>query len=313
MALTDFPPIPAELAGDAPPLTDAELDAYFGYVDEQASEAAVDPETVDEWLTTSEDDGVAESVAARVARWRITDDGAAEWALRKLAEAQAEQEELRLRAEDWTARITAWFTQASKRPAQLSAKMEALLELYALERRAETGTATLTLPSGVVSTREAKPAAGVEDDEAVAEWIDLRLTIPPSNAEAAGIARYRLWREAVDELDPSKPLVTRSAKVYAEPLRKLVRIEQQPTGVLEWTLSLSCEHEQIVTTDQGASEPAPPKNGEVVGCPACDDLTTIVAVSMKPLMAAVVVGPDGVAIPGATVKPGEIKASVKVR
>lgn len=306
MALTDFPPIPAELAGDAPPLTDDELEAYFAFIDDHAElgveGVASSLADLDEHPEDFRDD-LQPVVAAH--RFRVDEDGKAEWALRKLAAAEADVERLRLQAEDWTARITAWFQQAAKRPVQTVAYMTGQLERYALDRREETGAATLTLPSGVVSTREQKPAPQVDDDETVGA------VLRRAYSGAEGVA----WKLAVEELDGDKPLMTTTTKVYADQFKKLVRVAPHPTGVVEWTITLRCGHEELVTGHP--DEITVPEIGEVVTCPVCagDESVSepVAAVSMQPLMELAVLGPDDRPVAGAVVKPGEIKASVKVR
>ena len=142
MALPMEDPIPPELALDAEPLSEPELDAV--------------------------DQG--EHAPDSVLRWQITDDGAAEWAMRKLADVQSKVTELQSRRDGWTAKIAAWFDQAAKPLSTRAEFFTAHLESYALRRREEDGTKTLRLPSGIVSTRQPGPRVVVRDEAAFRAW-----------------------------------------------------------------------------------------------------------------------------------------------
>lgn len=142
MALPMDDPIPADLALDAEPLSEADLDAV--------------------------DQG--EHAPEAVRRWEITDDGTAEWAMRKLADVQARIAGLEARRDNWMERIAIWFEQATKPLASKAEFFTAHLSSYALRRREVDGTKTLRLPSGAVSTRQPGPKVVVRDEEAFRAW-----------------------------------------------------------------------------------------------------------------------------------------------
>lgn len=142
MALPMEDPIPPELALDAEPLSERELDAV--------------------------DQG--EHAPDSVLRWQITDDGAAEWAMRKLADVQSQVAELEARRDGWMAKIAAWFDQATKPLSSRAEFFGAHLESYALRRREEDGIKTVRLPSGSVSTRQPGPRVVVRDEAAFRAW-----------------------------------------------------------------------------------------------------------------------------------------------
>lgn len=148
MALDDFdaPPIPAELATVAGP-PDAYIDAL--------TEATVN------------DDGAVEAVE----RWRIDDDGTAEWAMRRLASLREALGEARAMRDAWVARIDEWFNAASGPHSRRVGFFEAHLSDYARRRREADPTAkTLSLPSGKVTSRAAGARVVVAHDEAFLAW-----------------------------------------------------------------------------------------------------------------------------------------------
>jgi hypothetical protein len=287
-------PIPAELAMDAPPLTDDDLDAYFGYLAEhEDSDAELDH--VAEQPEAYRAD-IVEALPAH--RFRIVDDGQAEWAMRKLAAAEAELEELRLRAEDWKERIQAWFDQAARRPQRSAAFFTGHLESYAVARREATGAATVTLPSGVVRTSGRKPAAEVADAREVASLLD----------RAAVGAESVAWKKALDAVE-SENLWRWEPKVSIGELRRLVHVEERKVGTT-MSLDFACGHERIY--DFSGEPEDVPDPGETMTCVECGGEQRIIAVGTGNRMALVVVGPDGQPVPGMTVKPAAVNVSVSV-
>lgn len=103
-------------------------------------------------------------------RWRINDDESAEWAFRHLAEAEANLEALRLRADAWAEKIQRWFEQAAREPARSAEFWTAHLEWYARRLRSEAGRKSVKLPSGALSTRTVAAAAEIADEEALIAW-----------------------------------------------------------------------------------------------------------------------------------------------
>jgi hypothetical protein len=203
-------------------------------------------------------------------RWRIENDGAAEWALRKYAAADDEIAQAKLRAEVWHRQIEDWLAERIARPAATRAFFAELLGDYALRVREETGRATLTLPSGAVPTRDEKPKAVVVDERAFIEW-----------------AREEL-REAVKE----SPLVSN--------LRKHSVIVEVETG--RTAIDLSCGHGIIDSTAQ------PVGLGERILCSACGEPEAVVAVGPeKAPRVAVIEGDDRILPPGVGVDPGGVQ------
>lgn len=306
MAMPDIP-IPAELAVEAEPLSDDELARYFD-VHEAFTSASGLPEHMRPQPSETE-----------AGRWRIESDDAAEWALRKLAMARDEAARLREQADEWAARIEHWFVQAAREHVRTEAFMRERLEDYGLRRRDAGGAATLNLPSGTIKTTSSQPAVEVVDDATLALVLETALGEPPRALSDEDAASYRAWREAWDKLvaDSDEPveLVKRTPKVYVGPLRKLVRVAELPTGQTRWVLSLSCEHEQIITTDD---DDMGVELGDELPCSQCPGdpidgaaLSTLIAVEQQQLTELVAVGPDDEPVPGAGVKPGGVTATVK--
>jgi Bacteriophage Mu Gam like protein len=104
--------------------------------------------------------------------WRITDDGAADWALRKLARARARQQEVDNLLKDRMDHLRAWHRDASEPLDREVAHWTALLEAYALERREQTGAASVRLPNGELVTRKVNRAVEITDARALLAWLD---------------------------------------------------------------------------------------------------------------------------------------------
>lgn len=313
------PIMPPELAVEREPMTDADLESYFDLEGTSPGDGTNDAPEADL------------AAASFVSRWRIEDDEAAEWAMRKLAIATEDVTRLREQADEWGIRIARWFEQASRQPAKTASFMEERLEDYGIRiRLADPKVKTIPLPSGKIKTTGSEACAEVEDDEAAAEFLEtLHRFLAEQAAEdpddplaelvdPEAEERLHAWRQLLDEKGVELgDLVRRQAKVYVGPLRKLVTLGDYPTGQTQWTISLSCDHEQVVITDDGASEPAPPTLGEALTCLQCPSdpiegakVGTVVAVQSEALTATVVVGPDGQPVPGVTVKPASTTAKV---
>lgn len=162
-------PLPPELAAPEP---DAERWVQ-GVVDEAvalANDAGLDPEEAGAQLATWDEEAPAPEGPQR---WRVTDDGGAEWALRHVAEAEAELAQLREQADHWAAKISDWFDHRARPLRARVGFFSAHLEAYALERRyANPKAKTLTLPSGRVQTTFVAPRAEVSDPGAVVAWAE---------------------------------------------------------------------------------------------------------------------------------------------
>lgn len=167
MTQTDLP-LPAELAVDTEPLSEPELERMAELALQVADEAGLDvAEAVDGYVVS----GPAQATEP-AGRWAITDEGSAEWAMRKLAAAHVEVHQLGEQATEWSRRITEWFMQRA-RPLQARGRFfEAHLERYAMERRAADPKAkTLTLPSGQVRTRATAPRVTITDEGSLLSWL----------------------------------------------------------------------------------------------------------------------------------------------
>ncbi len=131
-----------------------------------------DDDTLEHGLDAIESGIGVPSLTERVARWTVTDDGSAEWALRKLAAVQASLAELEERRDQWAAKIAQWFDHASRPLARKATFFAAHLEDYALRRRAETNgqVKTVVLPSGRIATHAGRMVVAVADEPAFRAW-----------------------------------------------------------------------------------------------------------------------------------------------
>lgn len=174
MALLDPVPLPPELAAPTPDADDW-AHAVIQYAAELAEADGLDADAVAADLVDHPDNHVdpdnPHGPIAQAARWRITDDGSAEWALRHVAEAEAELDRLGAQAADWAERINAWFQHQAKPLLAKRAFFSAHLERYALEARAaDPKRKSVVLPSGVVQTRVSNPRVQVADPEQALAW-----------------------------------------------------------------------------------------------------------------------------------------------
>ena len=208
----DYPPIPPELEEDDAPLSESVLDR----LDEAFGKAASDGTTAEGWaamyagadpLENPDAPSAAHLLPAEIRRPWCVDDGAAEWAMRHVAQIDVELGSLAERRDQWAAKIDRWFDQASGTLLRRRSFMVAHLIAYGAARRDADPKApkTLSLPSGRITSRDVKPAVKVTDDEALAAWLKEReLLVGPDGDE----------------------LVKITTKVYVSPLRKIL----QPAG-----------------------------------------------------------------------------------
>ena len=177
-------------------------------------------------------------------RWEITDDGAAEWALRKLDEARSNLLAVNRQADEFAAplrerlaRVDEWRRNASEGSRRSVEFFTAHLERWALARRERTGAASQHLPSGAIETRRVPASVKLDDDELLAEQV-LDYAIPV-------------------------PIAVRR-KVDARALNKIAR------GAWEISAELSCGHVQLIGLD------ALPAVGVELPCgPCCPDAATL--------------------------------------
>lgn len=303
--------LPPELAADAPPLTDTELDELFRWADDTADEhhqpwrdvladCSPTPEVVTPHLSV-------------LIRWRIEDDEAAEWAGRKMATAAENVKRAGEQRDAWVARITDWYDEVTKRDRYTVVAMEARLEDYGARVRAAGGPATLTLPSVTIKSTVTNPKAEVDDDEAVAVYIEAALSNDQGEPDKAA------WMGALDGagLD-MRDLVKREAKVYVQPLRSLVQLGEVDDGQRA-VVTLSCDHvvDMPVTGLDDLAIPSPGELGPCTVCPA-DPIdgppqVHVTHVEVVEVKRPAVLGPDGREVPGTVVNPGGVTVKAKPR
>lgn len=105
-------------------------------------------------------------------RWKIEDDGAAEWAMRKLAQYEADDSDATARAAEWQEQIDQWLDRQLRRNDARASFFRTALMNYALRERAASNDQrkTIDLPSGQVKTRMSKGKLQVLNDDAVIVW-----------------------------------------------------------------------------------------------------------------------------------------------
>lgn len=178
--------LPAELTyDDAPPLSDADLEAYGDAAVTAATDSGMDVEHVDyrELAAPRDLDGSTNAYAASVfvpeavRRWRIEDDDAATWAMAKVAAIDVELAELTAGRESYTRRIGRWFDKSAKPLVARRMLLEGHLKDYARRERArDPKRKTVLLPTGRVSSRGGSaPSVKVADEDAVIAWAKTHL------------------------------------------------------------------------------------------------------------------------------------------
>lgn len=158
-------PIPPEVGPSA--MSDDELDL----LDELAERASAAGQSLAEWvLNPGAQDPIDPAHWQPLERWRITDDGAAEWAMRMLALATTQVELAEASAQQWRLEVDDWLDTTTAKPRATVAYMQAQLQRYAIDRRKAGGSPTLNLPSGKVATRPTKDKIVITDAEKVLAW-----------------------------------------------------------------------------------------------------------------------------------------------
>lgn len=165
-------PIPPELAVADEPFDLDTLDLTIAVDRQELADHVVLPSDRGEDLQTAH----AEIEAVR--RWHVEDDGAAEWAMRHLAAIDRERAAIAEQANLWYERIREWEGAEFDRLSPRAKFFVNRLSEYALRVRADDPKrATISLPSGKISTRAAKaPTVEIEDEEAVLKWASGALT-----------------------------------------------------------------------------------------------------------------------------------------
>lgn len=174
-----IPDSPAEYLTDPPPVDpDEEIERLIGrhmaeaflteietgYLRAAILDPPVDAEIIGE-------DGDPEDTGPE--RWKITNDGQADWAMARLAAARADMTRLAEQRDEHIARANQWFQRVTREAVRDAAFFGPHLEDYAIRRRAETSdkVKTVDLPSGRISTTRAKgPAPEIANPGAVLEW-----------------------------------------------------------------------------------------------------------------------------------------------
>jgi Bacteriophage Mu Gam like protein len=143
--------------------------------EDELDEFLDDAEAPDSWRTWV----TAEAHPDRVEHpgpWTIPDDGAADWALRKLAKAQAARAEVQRLAKARMTKIQQWLYDVEAPLIHDEAHWGALLSEYALRRRKETGKPSVRLPNGTLGTtlRDKGGSVEIADVAALAAFLDAR-------------------------------------------------------------------------------------------------------------------------------------------
>jgi len=142
-----------------PPFTDDDIERYFEYLDPDIEPA----EDIDEELG-------ARRVAAEVARWSVCDTGSADWAMRKLARAEAVIAARKAEHAKFKAQIDDWLAGEVAVPLRSVNFFTGQIEARRL--REEEDRKTLKLPSGEVTSRlnPARAEIPKDDEERFIEW-----------------------------------------------------------------------------------------------------------------------------------------------
>lgn len=94
--------------------------------------------------------------------WSVQNDGAADWALRKLAKVKAKRAEVHQLADERLANIHRWSHEVDAPLIADEARWNFLLSDYALRRREETGEKSVKLPNGTLGTTLHNQGGAVE-------------------------------------------------------------------------------------------------------------------------------------------------------
>lgn len=289
-----------------PQLTDEDdewLQGLLAYLDDLDGDNLTDATDVADGRWNPDDPDLPEHMR-RAARWTVTDDGSAEWAMAKYATADAELARLQAQAAVWQAeaeerlaRIRQWFDHRARRHQATKAFMEAHLVRYALDRRDADPkhNKTLVLPSGAVKTTEQQPKAAVADEAALVAWVTC------------------WYPQAAAEVCPPVP-----PKVYVRPLRELTTVVE----VIDHARLVLANSAEVLTWVRNDYQP--PDDAELVSpvvrgdtCPGQGDgwpdpetATDLVAMVQVLASHPEVRDPDGRPMPGTTVEPGSVTAKV---
>jgi len=256
--------------------------------------------TVEALLASPDVDDVA------VGRWQIDNDGAAEWALHRLAVNRATLKQLEAQRSDWHERVEEWFKTASRAPRRAAEWFDTQLQFFGMDRREQSPrdskgqptVKTVALVTGAIATTGHQEKIVVANDAAVLEWAEnlaVLLDEPPTDGsdwltvEEGGILKY-----AVTAADVGIIKVTKSIMVAA--LRQHVQIidgaQFDPPAQCH-----SCGSTDGVYSDDEVDQQWT--------CGSCGDEWPVQRNARR-----VVVGPDQLPVPGVTVEPAYVTAKV---
>lgn len=262
---------PFALDGDAP-------------LPHELEDARIEPDLLAAVL--DEDRPVDPVEAQAVHGWTIEDDGAAEWAMRRVAALDAKLAHLAELRDGWASRIAQWFDRSAVRLGRERLFFAARLVAYQERRRlADKRAKTLTLPSGDVTSTATGGNLVIVDKAAVVAW-----------AEALG-------GDALDAI----------VKVTKEPLVSkmgpFVKMVDREAGSV---VKLECGH--LAETDLPPAQagnaavrcdvcPADPIDGPPLRLPSA-----AVAATER-----IVVDADGARVPGVAIAPEGLDVKVRPR
>lgn len=297
MALTDPNPLPPALAFPAgeEPITESDLEAFVADVLQLAEDAALDPEAVVGQIAEAREAGQVENLRP-AERWRIEDDGAAEWALRHLVRIEAEEQEIAAQAAAWVAEIQRWAQERSKPLAARRAFFEgAALDYLRRLREEDPKIKSRKLPSGTIKSSASGAKVGIADEDAVVAWAREHL----EGDELAAVVKVT-----------TKPMVSE--------LRKVATVARQQIAVA-FEGGLSCGHpfgHQVPTDPDGAISAGLeiPTVGDGWPCLACPEefgeppVSTVVELASEEIFEEIVADNDtGERVPGAVVEPAHVR------
>lgn len=279
-------PLPSELALDDEPLDDEQIDSALA---ELAGLAAAHDE-VRAVVEQRED-------VAPVVRWAITDDGLAEWAMRKLAAINRRTAELERQRDEWAMRIRYWFEHATGALGRRAEFFAGHLERYALDQRKITGEMTLRLPSGNVATRKVPPKVVVSDEAAFRAWALANLDHPAVRVKPELVA----GETGLGDDKPVRviPVVKDRAELTLECGHSVSIVATQEDLDRLW-LKRGYEGQRFGAT--GAFPPHP--------CPSCATLQVVDEAVVQEVHSFVVAA-DGEVVEWASVEPAGVTAKAK--
>lgn len=167
------PRLPASITRE--PIPEGSFDSFIDRALVLAADTGVSPAEAAAAVETyvDSDEALRDDVrtALDVARFRVETIGHAEWAMRRLAEAEARLDEINRQANEWVAEIEAWAAREAARPEATAAYFRGLLEEYGRAVRADDPkAATVRLPSGSIESTARKPAPKIVDPDALVAW-----------------------------------------------------------------------------------------------------------------------------------------------